>query len=299
MKKSIQFLSLVSFTIIFLLTQCAIKHENGYAEINGTKLFYEITGEGTPLVFLHGWTCDHRNWNSQVEYFSKKYKVITYDARGHGKSNVPDSIPYSYVDDLASLLDYLKIEKAVLIGHSLGGAPVFYYSLNHPERVQGLVLAEGGAVLSDPAIVDTSSIPGYFNEFSQAISIAQNEGLEKGKKAWLKIHPMKNAAENPISAELLKTMIDDYSGWHWLNTDPQKRNPNGTIEMMGSIKAPTLIIAGEYSHKVLKDLVSAQSLYIPNSKLVILEKSNHMLNIENPKQFNTELELFLKENKIE
>lgn len=296
MKKPIQLLTLITISVIFL-TQCKPETKSEFADINGTKIYYEITGEGTPLIFLHGWTCDSRNWNPQIENFAKKYKVITYDARGHGKSNVPDSIPYSYEEDLAALMDYLNIKKAVIIGHSLGGSPAFYYSLHHPERVLGLVLAEGGAVLSDPAIVDTSSIPGYFNEFYKAITVAQNEGLEKGKKAWLNIHPMKNAAENPISAELLKTMIDDYSGWHWLNRDPQKSNPNGTIEMMKSIKSPTLIIAGEYSHKVLKDLVSAQSQYIPNSKLVILEKSNHMLNIENPNQFNKELELFLKENK--
>ena len=123
--------------------------------------------------------------------------------------------------------------------------------------------------------------------------------LEKGKEAWLQIHPMRDAAENPISSELLKTMIADYSGWHWLNRDPQKRNPEGTIEMMESIEAPTLIVAGEYSHPALKDLVLAQSRYIPNSKKVTIENSNHMLNIENPSQFNEELEAFLLENGIQ
>jgi 3-oxoadipate enol-lactonase len=281
------------------ITQCTPETQTGFAEINGTKLYYEITGKGIPLIFHHGFTCDHRNWNPQVEYFADKYMVITYDARGHGQSSVPDSMPYSYVEDLAAMIDYLEIEKAVVIGHSLGGAPAFYYTKDHPERVLALVLAEGGAFLSDPAIVDTSHIPGYFNELYNAIAVARNQGLEKGKEAWLQIHPMKDAAENPLSSGLLKTMIADYSGWHWLHRDPQKRNPDGTIEMMKSIKAPTLIVAGEYSHPVLKDLVLAQSQYIPNSKEVTLGNSNHMLNIENPSQFNEELETFLLENGIQ
>ena len=211
-------------------------------------------------------------------------------------------VPYGFLTSCPNCQDSTTHKQSTwrLIGHlhSLGGAPAFFYTLHNPDKVLGLVLAEGGAFLSDPAIVDTSNIPGYFNELYSAIAVAQNEGLEEGKNAWLNIHPMKNATENPISADLVKAMITDYSGWHWLNRDPQKSNPEGTIEMMEQIKVPTLIIAGELSHPVLKDLVSAQSKYIPNSKLVILENSNHMLNIENPDQFNKELESFLIENNI-
>ncbi len=297
MKKTIRLISLFVMTVT-LLTSCKQKTERGFAEINGTKLYYEIRGKGTPLIFLHGFTCDHRNWVSQVDYFSKKYKVIIYDARGHGQSTVPDTIQYSYEDDLAALIDYLNIEKAVIIGHSMGGAPAFYYTLHNLDKVIGLALAEGGAFLSDPAIVDTSNIPGYFTEIYSAINVARKDGIEKGKEAWLNIHPMKDAAENPISSELLKNMMNDYSGWHWLNKDPQKYNPDGTIEMMQEIKVPTLLITGELSHPVLKDLVLAQSKCIPNSKLVVLKNSNHMTNIENPDQFNKELEMFLNENNI-
>jgi pimeloyl-ACP methyl ester carboxylesterase len=146
--------------------------------------------------------------------------------------------------------------------------------------------------------VDTSLIPSYFNELYSAISIARKEGIEKGKEAWLGIHPMKDAAKNPISSELINSMINDYSGWHWLNRDPQKRNPDGSIEMLQSIKVPTLIVAGDYSHPVLKDMVLAQSQYIPNSKKATILESNHMLNIENPTQFNQELESFLMEHGI-
>ena len=271
---------------------------SGYAKVNGTSLFYEIKGKGTPVVFLHGFTCDHRNWNPQVKYFSKKYKVITFDARGHGKSSVPDTVPYRYAEDLSALMDYLKIEKAVIVGHSMGGIPAFYYTLEHPEKVLALVLAEGGPIIRDPKLINLEKYKNYISEITNLNNIARKEGIEKAKAAFLNVSAIKNSVENPKSSELIKTMMNDYSGWHWENRDPQKSNPTGTPELFEQIKAPTLLITGELSHEALMEMVTVQDNYIPNSKKVILKNSNHMLNIENPDQFNKELKTFLKENNI-
>lgn len=298
MKK--QIFLLISFIglVILALTSCTQTATNGHANVNGASLYYEITGKGTPIVFLHGFTCDHRNWDPQVKYFSKKYRVITYDARGHGQSSVPDTIPYSYTEDLAALLDYLKIEKAVVVGHSMGGTPAFFYALDYPDKVLALVLAEGGVHLPDTLIISPRNLQDYFSGFSYVFNVFQKEGIEKARAAWLTINPIKSAAENPLSSGLIKAMINDYSGWHWQNRDPQKSNPVGTPELLGKLNTPTLIITGDLSHDVIKQLVSAEDNYIPNSKKVLLSNSNHMLNLENPDQFNQELMTFLKENDI-
>jgi pimeloyl-ACP methyl ester carboxylesterase len=298
MKKQI-FISIFLIALVTMIfTRCTQTATIGYANVNGTSLYYEITGKGTPIVFLHGFTCDHRNWDSQVKYFSKKYKVITYDARGHGQSSMPDTVPYSYTDDLAALMDYLKIEKAVVVGHSMGGAPAFFYAFDHPERVLALVLAEGGPYISDTSLISPKNRHDFFSGFSYVYNVFQKEGIEKARAAWLTINPIKTAAENPLSSELIKAMINDYSGWHWQNRDRQKSNPDGTPELLGKLKTPTLIITGDLSHEAIKQLASAQDTYIPNSKKVVLSNSNHMLNLENPDQFNQELMNFLEENNI-
>jgi len=98
MKKSFLLVIILMSLITSVFTVNCQTTTSGYAKVNGASLFYGITGKGTPIVFLHGFTCDHRNWNPQVKYFSKKYKVITYDARGHGKTSVPDTVPYRYAD---------------------------------------------------------------------------------------------------------------------------------------------------------------------------------------------------------
>jgi 3-oxoadipate enol-lactonase len=237
MKKQIFLSSIFICLLIMALTRCNQKATTGRANVNGASLYYEITGKGTPIVFLHGFTCDHRNWDPQVKYFSKKYKVITYDARGHGRSSMPDTIPYSYAEDLAALLGYLKIEKAVVVGHSMGGAPALFYTLDHPEKVLALVLAEGGAAnTSDTLLISPRNLRDYFSGFSYVYNVFQKEGIEKARAAWLTINPIKSAAENPLSSELIKAMINDYSGWHWQNRDPQKSNPDGTPELLGRLK---------------------------------------------------------------
>jgi len=284
--------------VMLAFTRCTQNSTSGFADVEGASLYYEVTGKGTPIVFLHGFTCDHRNWEPQVKYFSKKYRVITYDARGYGQSTLPDTTPYSFTEDLAALLDYLKIEKAVIVGHSMGGTPAFFYSLDYPDRVLALVLAEGGVHIPDTLIISPGNLRDYFSGFSYVYNVFQEEGIEKARAAWLTINPIKSAAANPLSSELIKTMINDYSGWHWQNSDPQKSNPVGTPELLGRIKVPTLIITGELSHAVIKELVSAEEKYIPNSKKVVLLNSNHMLNLENPEQFNHELMTFLNENDI-
>jgi pimeloyl-ACP methyl ester carboxylesterase len=129
-------------------------------------------------------------------------------------------------------------------------------------------------------------------------NVFQKEGIEKARAAWLTINPIKSAAENPLSSELIIAMINDYSGWHWQNRDPQKSNPDGTPELLGRLKTPTLIIAGDLSHEAIKELVSFEDTYIPNSKKIVLRNSNHMLNLENPEQFNQELMTFLSENNV-
>jgi pimeloyl-ACP methyl ester carboxylesterase len=298
MKKQIFHSIIIICLVIMALTRCTQTATVGHANVNGATLYYEITGKGTPIVFLHGFTGDHRNWDPQVKFFSKKFKVITFDARGHGQSSMPDTIPYSYAEDLSALLDYLKIKKVVVVGLSMGGAPAFYYTHSHPEKVMALVLAEGGPNISDTSLMSPKVLKEYFKNFSYVYNVYRKEGIENARLAWLTIDPIKTSAENPLSMDIINAMIKDYSGWHWKYKDPQKSNPDGTPELMGSVKTPTLIITGDLSHQAIKQLVSAQDKFIPNSKKVVLYNSNHMLNLENPDQFNQELSIFLNENKI-
>ena len=117
----------------------------GMAEVNRTKLYYEIMGQGHPLVLIHGGLLDCRMWDGQFKKFAEYYKVIRYDIRGYGKFALPKG-KYSHVKDLLGLLKFLEIEKAHIIGLSLGGANAIDFALEYPDLVSSLILTSTAPV---------------------------------------------------------------------------------------------------------------------------------------------------------
>ena len=113
------------------------------------KLYYEEVGRGTPILFIHEFASDWRGWEPQLREFGKRYRCITYSARGYTPSDVPvDASAYSYehvMRDAVAVLDHLKIDRAHLIGLSMGGYTALQVALNHPGRVRSMVLAGAGS----------------------------------------------------------------------------------------------------------------------------------------------------------
>src|SRR5579863_9031077 len=123
----------------------------GYIETNGTNLYYEVMGEGHPLVLVHGGYMDRRMWDDQFAAFARHYRVIRYDVRGFGKSELPP-VPYTDRQDLHTLLSFLGIEKTYLVGLSLGGEIAIDFTLDYPDMVDALILV--GSSISGAPIMD-------------------------------------------------------------------------------------------------------------------------------------------------
>src|SRR5690554_2519767 len=120
----------------------SIGAEMPYIENAGVRLYYEETGSGTPLVFVHEFSGDHLSWEPQVRHFSRRYRCITYAARGYTPSDVPED-PAAYSQDLAvadllAVLDGLNIDQAHVVGLSMGGFTTLHFGLRHPERALSL-----------------------------------------------------------------------------------------------------------------------------------------------------------------
>ena len=115
---------------------------------DGVKLYYEETGSGLPLVFVHEFAGDHRSWEPQVRYFARRYRCIGFNARGYPPSDVPEDVArYSQArarDDVAAVLSHLKIERAHVVGLSMGGFAVLHFGLAYPEKARSLVVAGCG-----------------------------------------------------------------------------------------------------------------------------------------------------------
>jgi 3-oxoadipate enol-lactonase len=161
------------------------------AKINGVNLYYEVSGKGPAVVFLHGMTGSTHDWANQVTVLSSKYKVVALDMRGHGKSSAPRteakySIPI-FAEDVFGLLKLLKIEKCCLVGHSIGGLIAIQFALSHKEKLAGLVLVDVPKFHGDPRCEELKL---------KAQELARSQGLVASVEYQY--------SHNPLSKEKLK-----------------------------------------------------------------------------------------------
>jgi 3-oxoadipate enol-lactonase len=244
---------------------------------NGINLYYEIHGEGQPLLLIHGLGSSTRDWEFQVTEFSKSYKVITLDLRGHGQSDKPAGL-YSmamFAADTVGLLRGLGIGRAHVVGLSLGGGVAFQLAVDAPQMLKSLTI-----VNSTPELIVRT-----FKERMtvwQRLVIARVLGMRKmgevlSKRLFIK---PEQEAENDQRAYLnaMRALI----GW-------------SVAARIGSIRCPTLVIAADqdYSPVSVKEEYTAK---IPGAQLVIIPDSRHATPVEQPEQFNLVLKKFLAEH---
>jgi pimeloyl-ACP methyl ester carboxylesterase len=247
------------------------------------RIYYEESGDGTPLVFLHGFTLDHRMWEKQVEYFSRKYRVIVFDARGHGRSDGPETgyARENRADDILNLSEHLEIHRFHLVGLSMGGGDALSLAIDYQDRLLSLTLADTVASGYMPAT--------KFRDFSETL---KTEGVEAAKKEFIESTLSYYVKRDVEIRDKLAIMMNDFSGRPWL--DPMRGNypKRDDVRLSASVRIPTLIIVGK------KDMAWAPLAKILNeamldSQLEILPGVGHMSNMEAPDKFNAILEAFL------
>jgi 3-oxoadipate enol-lactonase len=251
----------------------------GFAEVNGTRLYYETAGSGNPVVLIHGFGSDSRVWDAQFKAFSEQYLVLRYDIRGHGKSAVPSNEPYTHAADLNALLKHLNLPQAHIIGQSLGGEIALDFALACPEKTASLILAD-------------ASLGGY--QWSQAwgeswtpiFTTLATSGPSVSLPPLL-AHPMfAPGFRQPSMKARLAEIFSDYSSWHITNTDPVIVNDPPTIQRLDQIRAHTLILIGELDLPDFHAISNLLSEKIPNAQKIIFNDIGHVLPMEAPEQFN-------------
>lgn len=258
--------------------------DKGFKKVKDGQLYCEIIGDGEDLVFLHGFSLDHTMWKPQVSHFSQKYRVITYDMRGFGLSSKPVS-KYSHHEDLKALLDKLDVKSCNLVGLSLGGEVGIDFTLEYPGVVDSLTLLD-------------SSLAGYTSR-NNAIKVdwdvqAMEQGVEQGKKNWINHAVFSTIKNSDTNRNLLSDMVNNYSGWHWINQDPRKKIMPFAIDRLDEIKVPIMICVGEKDLNYFKTVANIIHENINGSEFNIVPNSGHMVNIENPVYVNKLIEDFLQ-----
>jgi pimeloyl-ACP methyl ester carboxylesterase len=253
--------------------------KSGFAEINEIKLYYEVMGEGNAVVLIHAGKLDRRMWDDQFVEFAKHYRVIRYDVCGYGKSEIPQK-PYSDVEDLKSLLRFLTVDKACLIGLSMGGKIAIDFALQHPEMTSTLIPVAadlGGFVWSSEEIM-----PGY----QKIIETARDESESKAVEMWLKFPLFAPAMENPVIRGKVREIVEENSHVFLLNPLIRRQIKPPAVERLSEISVPTLIILGDRDVSDIAAIADALEKNITGSKKVVISGTGHLVNMEKPKEFN-------------
>jgi pimeloyl-ACP methyl ester carboxylesterase len=258
---------------------------------DGVELYYEETGSGIPIVFVHEFAGDCRSWEPQVRHLSRRYRCIAYNARGYPPSDVPeDGERYSQNrarDDIRAVLDGLKLDKAHIVGLSMGGFATLHFGFTYQDRARSLVIA-GCGYGAHPDVRE------HFLEEAQASAKNfETLGMAKAAEGYA-LGPTRVQYQNkdPRGWAEFRDQLAQHSTEGAARTmrGVQARRPSlyDLTDKMKTITAPTLIMTGDEDWQCLEPGLLMKRM-IPTAALVVMPNAGHAINIEEPAAFNQHL----------
>jgi len=266
-----------------------------YVNSNGVKLYYEATGRGTPIVFVHEFSGDLRTWEQQVRYFNRRYRCIAFNARGYPPSDVPARVSmYSHrqaIDDIANLMRWLGIAKAHVIGCSMGAYSTLQFGLRYPRRVLSLTVIGAGAG-SDPATRKQ-----FLKTSAANAKRFEEEGLAGAMRPYRNAaNRIQLGAKDPHAFREFFRRFAEHSALGHANTirGIQMRRPplQGMAGALSRLAVPTHVVVGDEDETSLDTGIFLKRV-CPAARLTIAPATGHLVNNEEPELFNRITDEFL------
>jgi pimeloyl-ACP methyl ester carboxylesterase len=241
---------------------------------DGTCLYYEESGAGEPLLLISGSGRDHTDWNGVRDDFADRYHVIVFDHRGTGQSDKPDAPPYSiqgFAQDAVALLDHLGIARTHVYGHSMGGMIGQWLGIEHPKRINALVL--GATAPSNPFENTTGHAVSCTAEAEALLVNPSLDPQERLKAILLTIYSPGFLATHPemIQSRLRATPIPEYA----LRLHTLAVKGHDVWDLLPTISAPTLVIHGSEDQRVPTANAYLLTGRIPGAELSIIQGGRH------------------------
>ena len=262
---------------------------------DGVRLYHEEAGRGTPIVFVHEFGGDHRSWEPQMRHFSRRHRCVTFSARGYPPSDVPEALAsYSQeiaVKDIVSVMDACGIDRAHVVGLSMGGFAVLHLGLQAPQRARSLVVAGAGYGAE-------KQYEEYFRNVSLEVA---NQFETQGAAVFAKTYSQ--------AGTRIQYQAKDLRGWQEFATQLGEHSARGSANTMRGVQArrpsiydledglkklalPVLVMVGDEDFHCLQPGIFMK-MAIPASGLCVLPKSGHTLNLEEPEAFNRQVAEFI------
>ncbi len=278
------FLLLVFCDLSVVIAQTSI--QTGIASVNGTELYYEIAGDGHPLILIHGGAVDNRAWDDQFTVFAQNHRVVRYDLRGAGKSGNRDK-PFSNSKDLYALLKFLNMDKAYLLGISRGGGFAYDIALEHPEMVDALILVSANLSVH---------VPAYREMFERSTEAGKKSGAAAAAEVWGN-DPYQGPMRESARARVVEILTDNMPRFRYFDGHvPVEQRSYSDIprsQRLAEVQVPTLVISGAHDNIVARANSQNWASGIPNAELVVFPNAAHLVNIDQVDQFNQTVLEFL------
>ena len=261
--------------------------QTGKAHLDGADLYYEVAGEGPSLVLAHAGFVDRRMWDEQFPVFAQHYRVVRYDRRGFGDSRLTPG-PFSHRRDLYQLLKFLDIERAHLLGCSMGGATIIDFALEHPEMTSSLTLvasALGGYQFQ-------GDMPEPLQELGAAIQAKDfDKAAELAVRIWIdgphRTPHQVDARVRERGREMSRTALPSA-----FVMDEPLEPP--AIERLHELAVPTLVIVGSLDDASIATIGQLLATRIAGARKVTIPGTAHLPNMEKPEEFNRKVLAFLQ-----
>ncbi len=256
------------------------------ALVNGVNLYYEVTGKGFPLVWSHEFAGDFKSWDPQVKFFSRRYQVITYNARGYLPSEVPtESTAYSQehaIEDLYQLLQHLDIQQAYVGGLSMGGNVALNFGITHPDMAKALIIAAAGS--------GTTNREHFESRMEDLARRLETESMKAAAERYVcEPNRVQLPRKDPKSGQEFYEGFVAHSAIGAAFTVRGVMLKRPTIFALESklqqLTVPALIMVGDEDTNCIEPALFMKR-NIPRSGLIVFPKAGHAINLEEPALFN-------------
>jgi pimeloyl-ACP methyl ester carboxylesterase len=269
------------------------RSETGFVEFPGSRIYYEVDGDGPALTLLHACVAHLRMWDAQVDAFKDRYTVVRTDRRGFGRSTTAPDVPYSTTDDLRRVLDHLGIDRTHIVGNSCGGQTAIDFTLEFPERVRSLIHVAGGLggfeAPDDPRALELEKDMEALYEAKDYQTLVELETQE-----WTDGPGQPSTRVDPdMRRKMVEWTLDNYRAEQ--ENDLIQRLDPPAAGRLSEIAVPTLVVWGLLDVSNID--VTAQKVVagIRGAKSVVYPDVAHMVSLEKPEEFNRLLADFLAE----
>lgn len=273
----------------FLGRAGAARPQSGYLDTGEARIYYETRGQGTAVVFLHGWALNLRQWDDQVAALASRYRPVSLDRRGFGKSTGHADVTAD-PGDVRALLDTLGIAKAVIVGHSAGTQVAWRFAAAFPERVLGLVIYGGG----QPPVGFPIRRENTGRNRDALKAVARRFGKDSAMRL-LAAGPGSTGPRTPQGEARIRAILAEYSGKDLLEDhEPSNRFPPPRFETVQGWAIPMLFMAGEWEAPFVRQSNDLLARSLRDARSVIVPGGGHGVHFHEPERFNAELLRFLE-----